>query len=143
MELTMNDVDKVWFAGDHIYLRTKNGNEKGMPLRWFPRLQNATEAERNDYEMRIWGLHWKKLDEDLSYSGFFTFDKDKLHNNRTEAQMLLARFPAINISELAVLADISPTLMRHYACGVKTPSEKRFQQIKDALRQLGYQLIAV
>jgi len=36
MELTMNDVDKVWFAGDHIYLRTKNGDEKGMPLRWFP-----------------------------------------------------------------------------------------------------------
>jgi len=85
----------------------------------------------------------EKLDEDLSYSGFFTFDKDKILNNRTEVQMLLARFPEINISELAVLAGISPTLMRHYACGVKSPSPERFQQIKDALHQLGYKLIAV
>ncbi len=143
MELTINDIDKVWFKDDQIHLRTKDDREQGMPLRWFSRLQNATEAERNDYKMGTWGLHWPKLNEDLSYSGFFTYHKDEEDNNRTEVQVLLARFPAIKISELAVIAGISPTLMRHYACGVKKPSAKRLEQIKEALHRLGRELIAV
>lgn len=93
MELTINDVDKVWFTGDHIYLRTKNGNEKGMPLRWFPRLQNATEAERNDYEMRIWGLHWKKLDEDLVIPGFSLSTKTRYTTTARKHKYCLPDFP--------------------------------------------------
>lgn len=143
MGLTINDIDKVWFKDDMIHLKTKDGREQSMPLRWFPRLKNAKETQRNNYEMRVWGLHWPELDEDLSYSGFFTYKKDEIDTNRTEVQLLLARFPAIKISELAVIAGINPTLMRHYACGVKKPSAKRLEQIKEALHRLGRELIAV
>ncbi len=143
MELTVNDIDKVWFGDDHIYLRVKDGREQGMPTRWFPRLQNASKTAKSNFEMRAWGIHWPTLDEDLSYDSFFTYNKDEIEKDRTEVQLLFSRFPAIKISELAVIAGISPVLMRHYACGVKTPSAKRFARIKEALHKLGREPIAV
>lgn len=143
MELTINDIEKIWFEDEHIYLRVKDGREQGMPIRWFPRLQNASKTAKNNFEMRTWGIHWPTLDEDLSYGRFFTYNKDEVEKGRTEVQLLLSRFPAIKINELAVIAGISPVLMRHYACGVKTPSAKRLAQIKEALHKLGRELIAV
>ena len=35
-----------------------------------------------------------------------------------------------------------PTLMRHYACGVKVPSAKRLQKIREALHKLGRELLS-
>lgn len=142
MELSINDIEKVWFEGDHIHLRTKDGQEKRMPVSWFPRLNNASEAERNNFEMRTWGVHWAQLDEDLSYNGFFTYNKDQIKADRSEVQILLARFPAINLSKLAVIAGISPTLMRHYASGIKVPSPKRLEKIREALHKLGRELLS-
>ena len=142
MELTISDIEKVWFEGDSVHLRTKDGQEKSMPISWFPRLNDASDAERDNFEMRTWGLHWPHLNEDLSYNGFFTYNKDEIIDNRTEVQVLLARFPVINISKLAVTVGISPTLMRHYACGVKVPSAKRLQKIKEALHKLGRELLS-
>ena len=48
-----------------------------MPLSWFPRLQNATIEQRENYELSPFGIHWEELDEDLSFEGFFKFNKNK------------------------------------------------------------------
>ncbi len=74
MELTKKDIHKIWFADEHIHLKTATGEEKAMPLRWFPALKNATDKERENYELSHYGIHWEALDMDLSFNGFFTYD---------------------------------------------------------------------
>lgn len=36
------EVTKIWFDSKNIFLKTKEGIEKSMPLKWFPRLEKAT-----------------------------------------------------------------------------------------------------
>ena len=42
-----------------------------MPLDWFPRLEQASVEQRNEFELSAFGIHWEELDEDLSFEGFF------------------------------------------------------------------------
>jgi hypothetical protein len=45
-----------------------DGREIRVPLRWFPRLMEASEAERKQVELLGEGtvLHWDAVDEDIS-----------------------------------------------------------------------------
>ncbi len=143
METTLNKIQKVWFSDNLISIETKSGIVKSHPLHWFPRLEKATVEQRNNFELSHFGIHWPELDEDLSFEGFFTFNKDEVEAQKSEIQKVFAKFPELNISELARRIGISPTLMRHYACNVKHPSPERTQQIIEALHQVGRELIAV
>ena len=69
------EINEVWFQEDHIFIRTASGEERNMPLEWFPRLSNASPAEREKFELSAFGIHWPELDEDLSFEGFFTYSK--------------------------------------------------------------------
>ena len=69
------EVEKVWFQDDSIFIRTISGEERNHPLKWFPRLLNASSEERENFELSAFGIHWEKLDEDLSFEGFFSFSK--------------------------------------------------------------------
>lgn len=42
-----------------------------VPLAWYPRLFNATEAQRNGWRISSagYGIHWPEVDEDLSTEG--------------------------------------------------------------------------
>jgi len=42
-----------------------------VPLFWFPRLSNATPAQRSHWEVggAGFGIHWPDVDEDLSVQG--------------------------------------------------------------------------
>ncbi len=61
----------VTFADDALVVRLRDGRVVSVPLSWFPRLDNATSAERD-----VWqilgdgiGIHWPALDEDISVAG--------------------------------------------------------------------------
>lgn len=45
-----------------------DGRELSVPLAWFPRLRDATPAQRQNWEAigRGHGIHWPDLDEDIS-----------------------------------------------------------------------------
>ena len=45
-----------------------NGRELSVPLVWFPRLLNATPAQRSHWRFigRGEGIHWPDVDEDVS-----------------------------------------------------------------------------
>ena len=68
---------KIWFGTVNIYVETTENNIGKMSLDWFPLLYNASEADRNRFE--LWAdksrIHWEDLGEDLSADGFFTFKK--------------------------------------------------------------------
>ncbi|WP_138485078.1 DUF2442 domain-containing protein [Dyadobacter bucti] len=70
------EVKKVWFQDDKINIETVEGERRSHPVKWFPRLENATEAQRQNFELSAFGIHWPELDEDLSFEGFFTYSKE-------------------------------------------------------------------
>ncbi len=48
-----------------------DGRTISAPLVWFPRLSQATEVQRNNWELLGdgEGIHWPDVDEDLSING--------------------------------------------------------------------------
>lgn len=68
-------IKTIWFQDHRIFIRTASGEEPSMPLEWFPRLYNASQVERERFELSAFGIHWPILDEDLSFEGFFTYIK--------------------------------------------------------------------
>ena len=69
------------FDDSKLYVRLTDGREIGVPIDWYPRLRDASEAARNDWRLIGCGqgIHWESIDEDLSVAGF-------LNNNRPLSQ---------------------------------------------------------
>ena len=65
-------VQKVWFEKGHIYIIATDGRVGNLPMRLFPRLYNASEEQLQNFTLSHHGIHWRELDEDLSYEGFFS-----------------------------------------------------------------------
>lgn len=51
-----------------LRITLSDGRELSAPLAWFPRLRDATPAQRRNWERigRGHGLHWPDVDEDIS-----------------------------------------------------------------------------
>jgi len=60
----------VKFDASTMRVRLLDGREMGIPLAWFPKLQQATPAQRRRWRLigKGVGIHWDSLDEDLSVS---------------------------------------------------------------------------
>jgi hypothetical protein len=52
-----------------------NGQKVVTPLRWYPRLLNATPSQRANLELSPLGVHWPEIDEDLSVQGMLVGSK--------------------------------------------------------------------
>ena len=52
-----------------MWVELSDGRTLGVPLAWFPRLLDASQAERERVEIGHYGLHWERLDEDVSING--------------------------------------------------------------------------
>jgi hypothetical protein len=61
----------VWFDLDKLYVRLDDGREIGVPMAWFPRLRDASPAQREEWRLIGGGIgiHWEELDEDISVRG--------------------------------------------------------------------------
>jgi hypothetical protein len=59
----------VRFDDDTMWVALTDGRTLGVPLAWFPRLLNATPAQRERVALSRTGLHWEELDEDISIAG--------------------------------------------------------------------------
>jgi len=62
---------KVWFDGDSLWVLLQDGRKLATPLSYFPKLLNATVAQRKKFELSGGGIgiHWNRLDEDISVPG--------------------------------------------------------------------------
>ena len=69
------DVDpraiEVAVSEDELTVVLADGRRIAVPLAWFPKLLNATADERSKFEILGGGvgIHWPKIDEDLSVEG--------------------------------------------------------------------------
>lgn len=133
----MVNVEKVWLTETAVWIRTDKGEEACEQFADYPRLKYATPQQLKCYEVDIYGIHWNKLDEDLSFEGFFN------KQQTTELYRLFVAHPELNVSALARRMGISQSLMAQYISGKKTPSKKRLAMIYETLRDVGRELIAV
>jgi hypothetical protein len=58
----------VHFTEDAVRVSLSDGREISVPIEWFPRLCNATPAQRNKWRLigRGVGIHWEEIDEDIA-----------------------------------------------------------------------------
>jgi uncharacterized protein DUF2442 len=61
----------VWFDQEMLHVRLDDGREVGVPVAWFPRLRDASPAQREQWCLigDGVGIHWEDLDEDISVRG--------------------------------------------------------------------------
>jgi hypothetical protein len=61
----------VDFGADTLVVHLEDGRSISAPLEWFPRLRDASDADRQQWRLigRGVGIHWEALDEDLSVRG--------------------------------------------------------------------------
>jgi hypothetical protein len=54
-----------------MHVRLTDGRILSVPLIWFPKLHGAAKVELEDFRIAAGGrgIHWVKLDEDLSVAG--------------------------------------------------------------------------
>jgi hypothetical protein len=80
----MNMVKRLWFDNERIYIETVEGEIQSQPMRYFPRLRKATDKQRSRWTQSRSGLHWKDMDEDISFESFTWEDNDPLTLYRQE-----------------------------------------------------------
>jgi Protein of unknown function (DUF2442) len=62
---------RVTISGALLRVALADGRELAVPLEWFPRLRDATPAQRQHWRLigRGQGIHWPDVDEDISVRG--------------------------------------------------------------------------
>ena len=108
-------IKKIWFDTDHIYAVDEEGHEYRQSLLWYPKLQTATDEQRASYTFGLDGIHWRALDEDISFESF-AYDDDSLGMNAS--------------------------LLHNYINGFKKPSEESVKKIFDHIHKLGKEMSA-
>ena len=138
----MASIEKLWFDGGRIFVSTDEKQVLSRPLEAFPTLLDVSEQERLDFKISRFGdaVRWERLDEDIHLSSFHETTEPDYDNEIAE---IFNRFPQLNFSEVAKSIGIHKSLLSKYIYGVKKPSIQRKEQIKEALRILGRELIKV
>ncbi len=73
MNISVNEAmaADVWFDSHMMHVRLLDGREINVPIEWFPKLRDATEAQRKTWRLigKGTGIHWEGIDEDISIDG--------------------------------------------------------------------------
>ena len=96
-----------------------------------------SDEERAKYTFGLGGIHWRNLDEDISFESFEYEDAEP-----SGLQRFFLTHKEINVAEFARRIGMNPTLLRNYINGFKKPSKEREQEILDHIHLLGQELAA-
>ena len=129
---------RVWFEGERIYIETDDGRTLWQSILYYQRLKNATDKQRNDYELGHFGIHWEEIDEDISYESF-----DYENPEPTGISRIFLTHPELNASAVARRLGIQQSLLAQYIRGLKKPSAEREQKILETIREIGCELSAI
>ncbi len=125
-------ITSIRFTGEYLYAIDENGKEYRQSHLWYPNLLAASDEERAQYIISLEGIHWRNLDEDVSFESFEYEDAEP-----TDFQRFFLTHKELNISEFAKLIGINASLLRNYINGYKKPSAERQEQILQQIRKLG------
>ena len=83
------------------------------------------------------GIHWRELDEDISFESFAYEDSEP-----TPLQRFFLTHKEINVAEFARSLGMNATLLRNYINGFKKPSAERESAILAHIHKLGKEMIS-
>ena len=69
--MNRNDISRVWLTESAICIELNDGRKGKELFSDYRRLSNASHAQRQNYVLSHFGIHWPEIDEDLSFDGFF------------------------------------------------------------------------
>src|SRR5713101_2568660 len=78
---------EVACSDDSLTVVLDDGRSVSVPLVWFPRLLNATQKQRKEWEFIGGGIgiHWEAIDEDISVASLLRPEKFmRLANNAVQ-----------------------------------------------------------
>lgn len=60
---------EVKFQKGLLFVKREDGTETAYPLDWQPKLQQASDEEKEDWQLKSdgSGIHWNKLDVDINF----------------------------------------------------------------------------
>ena len=131
-------IKKIWFDGDYIYGMDERNNTYRQSLLWYSKLRNASAEERERYTFSTIGIHWRELDEDVSFESFGYEDAEP-----SKLQRFFLTHKEINVSEFARRIGINAALLRNYINGFKKPSKEREGQILEQIHKIGAEFMEV
>jgi hypothetical protein len=75
----------IAFADDELVVELEDGRAIHVPIEWFPKLRDASEAGRGDWRLigRGVGIHWPQLDEDVSVRGLLLPESALPHERKS------------------------------------------------------------
>lgn len=126
----MKKIIRIWFDNDHIYGEDETGVTHRQSLLWYNTLRNASDEERNRYSFGFTGIHWRELDEDISFESFEYEDAEP-----SPLQRFFLLHKEINIAEFSKRLGINATLLRNYINGFKKPSKEKEEQLLLGIKQ--------
>ena len=63
---------KVTFSKKYARIALADGRVISLPLKFYPRLQNATDEQRKNYELFGLNIYWDDLDEGIDLTAMLT-----------------------------------------------------------------------
>jgi hypothetical protein len=69
--MNSEQIENVEVSRESLTVWLRDGRRVSAPLAWYPRLRNATVAQRKNWQIAGggYGIHWPDIDEDLSIEG--------------------------------------------------------------------------
>lgn len=130
-------IKEIWFDTDYIYGRDEERREYKQSLLWYSKLRTATDQQRAAYTIGFDGIHWRGLDEDISFESFTYDDAEP-----SPLQHFFLTHKEINIAEFARSLGMNATLLHNYVNGFKKPSAERENAILEHIHKLGKEMMA-
>lgn len=130
-------IKEIWFDNDQIFGRDETGKVYSQSLLWYPKLKAATPEQRMQYTFGFDGVHWRNIDEDISFESFTYWDA-----HPTSMQEFFMTHKEINVAEFARSINLNATLLRNYINGFKKPSAERQKAILEQVHRLGRELLS-
>lgn len=131
-------IKEIWFDKDYIHGMDEKGIRHRQSLLWYPKLKDASDKERASYKFGFDGIHWRNLDEDISFESFEYEDAEP-----SVLQKFFLVHKELNISEFSKLIGINASLLRNYINGFKKPSKEREKLILEQIHKLGIEFAQV
>ena len=64
-------ISRVWVDSQYIYASTFDGKTAKYAFADWKSFANTTDEQRKDFYLSYSGIHWRQIDEDLSFNGMF------------------------------------------------------------------------
>ena len=130
-------ITEIWFDADYVWGRDEKGREYKQSLLWYPKLRTASAEAQGQSTIGLDGVHWRELDEDISFESFEYEDAEP-----SALQRFFLTHKEINVAEFSRSMGMNPSLLRNYINGFKKPSKQREQEILNHIHKLGREMTA-